>query len=163
MRSEVDDLLSEQKTIVGIGVWSGGHRVNEQRMALTLAIEDTTTNLDFIIKAFPNEQDLKFTILLNFSRCIWRLCYSDNTGHVNNLNRPVHLPPGPFNSPHFHSWEDNRHINTSGGLPRNLLYANFLPPDLTGFADCFLWFCEQTRIRVGKNQTPILPPADRLL
>ena len=161
--ADVDDLLASQKVMVGVQAWTDNHRSNERRMMAPLAVAGTTTNMELVIKAFPNHEELKFTIMLTYTTCVWRLCYATDTGHLNDMKRPFLLPLGPFNTPHYHSWSDNRPSNLNQSLPKLLRYANFLPAELDNFSDCFHWFCAQTNILIGKGQEPILPGPDRLL
>ncbi|WP_375194675.1 hypothetical protein [Sphingobium sp.] len=162
-RGDVDDLLAAEKEMVGVFEWTDNHRKNERRMVIPLAIGGETTNMELVIKAFPNHEELKFTIMLTYTVCVWRLCFATDTAHLNPVIRPSHLPIGPFNTPHYHSWADNRPKNDTSPLPKRMIFANFIPDNLVDFLGCFRWFCAQTNIRIGKGQEPMLPPPDRLL
>ncbi|WIA58242.1 hypothetical protein N6H05_10740 [Sphingobium sp. WTD-1] len=163
MRADVDDLLAAEKEMIGLFEWTDNHRKNERRMVIPLAIDGETTNVEMVIKSFPNHEELKFTIMLVYNVCIWRLCFATDTGHLNPFVRPLYLPLGPFNTPHYHSWCDNRPKFDTSPLPKRMQYANFLPADLTDFSSCFRWFCGQVNIRIGKGREPMLPAPDRLL
>lgn len=159
----VDELIDKPKTIAAIGDWTDNHRRNERRLALPLAIDSTVIDMELVVKAFPNHEEQKFTILLAGATCVWRLCFATDTGHLNDLRRPNGLPLGPFDTPHYHSWADNRLLSRTGALPKILRYANFLPASLVTFSDCFQWFCAETNILIGNGQEPKLPPPDRLI
>ncbi|WP_223177537.1 hypothetical protein [Sphingobium jiangsuense] len=160
---EVDALLAATKVMAGTWEWTDNHRHNERRAEMALTAGGQLTYMRIVIKAFPNHEELKFTIMLVYGVCVWRICHATDTGHLNPLSRPAHLPFGPFDTPHYHPWAENRPASLNAALPKNLKYANFLPAELTDFNACFEWFCTQTNIQIGNGQMPILPLPDRLL
>lgn len=162
-RACADEFITDQKMIVGAPDWTDDHRKNERRMAIPLSIGGVTSDGLLVLKAFPNHEEPKFTIMLVYNVCVWRLCYTTDAGHLNPLIRPNGLPIGPIDTPHYHSWTDNRPASDNAPLPKRLRFANFLPENLTDFTSCFRWFCEQTNILVADRQVPILPKPDRLL
>jgi hypothetical protein len=163
VRAVVNDLLATPKSLTGIGNWAPASREGDRRLSRPLMISGEISDATLTVIAYPRSPDLKFRIVLTYTRAIWRLDYSFDERHVNPRNGHQHLPKTPINQPHYHSWQDNRIFATANSLPARLRNANVLPENIRSFQNAFRWFCGETNIILGTGDVPELPRSDRLL
>jgi hypothetical protein len=164
IRQIVDRLLAAQKTLVGEADFRGLDGDNrKQRWRKPCAVAGEVTPLELEVQAYPDSMTPKFRIILIYQKAICRLDFANNEGHINHMNRPSDLEPGPIDEPHFHAWEDNRRFSTKTSLPTNLANARRLPANVRSFDSAFRWFCGQTHIIVASLEVPALPQRVSLL
>lgn len=164
VREIVDRMLAADKLLVGDTRWralEGDKRALRWRKPC--AISGVVTEMELEVIAYPDEGPFKFRIVLVYQKVVWRLDYVKDERHVNSLDRPDCLPPGPLNDEHYHSWLDNRRFATMLSLPSFLKNANDLPPNVKGFDTAFRWFCGETNITVPSLEMPLLPVRTTLL
>lgn len=164
VRQIVDRLLAADKTLVGEARFQplqGQQR--QQRWRKPCAIQGEVTPVELEVQAYPESPTLKFRIILLYQKSVWRLDFATNEGHLNHLNRPTDLEPGPIDEPHYHAWSDNRRFATKTSLPTNLANARRLPANVRTFENAFRWFCGETHITVPALELPSLPPRVSLL
>lgn len=161
VRAVVDDLLAVEKIPVGIAAWAPSSRDGDLRLKQPLLIGQSISDATLTLIAYPRSPSLRFRVVLSYQRAISRLDFVDDDHHINSQNRPSHLPPGPINEPHYHSWRDNRRFATANHLPERLLNASVLPKNIRTFESAYRWFCAEANIRV--REVPELPIPDTLL
>lgn len=163
VRQVVDAMLAAPKTLAGVADWRTHYGETKARWRKPCLFQGEVTQFEVEVQAYPLSEDLKFRIILIFGKVIWRLDFCNTDGHVNSLNRPTELPPGPIHDPHYHAWVDNRRFATKVSLPSELDNANILPANVRSFESAFRWFCGETNIVVPTLEMPQLPPRARLI
>lgn len=163
VRTAVDDFLGTSKSLAGEATWTTAQREGDMRIKWPLLISGELSEASLTIISYPREPQLRFRIVLSYEKAIWRLDYVYDDHHVNSMDRPVNLPPGPINEPHVHTWALNRRFATGANLPSRLLNASILPRNIRSFDNAFRWFCGETNIHLGAGPLPELPKSDRLL
>lgn len=158
----VDSLLRAPKVPVGETAWVQT-LMGDSRLTYALSIDDEISDAQFVVIAYPFVREPQFRLVLSYDKAIWRVDFARNEAHINPPNRPDHLPSGPLDDPHYHSWLDNRHLATAYTLPAKLLNANVLPGNVRTYENAFRWFCGETNIAVPPGGVPDLPRGDRLL
>ena len=161
MRKIVDGILKADKALVGISSWKPDPDGDAWRWLGSVEINDEQHGITLVAKVYPRSEELKFSIMLNFQRCIWRLDFTTE-GHLNPLNAPA-FGGMVIRVPHYHSWLDNRALATSNSLPKRLRNARPLPESIRNFYPAFRWFLEETNIYVEAGEIPDLPKRDTLL
>ena len=156
-------MLAASKTLAGVADWRTRFGEEKSRWRKPCVLQGEVTQFELEVQAYPMCDYLKFRIMLIFGKVVWRLDFSNTDGHVNSLNRPSELPPGPIYEPHYHSWADNRRFATKVSLPGELENANVLPANVRSFESAFRWFCGETNIVVPSFELPQLPPRARLI
>lgn len=86
IQKQVDDLVAASKSMSGTSSWTLTEYSGQHRWLSTLQIDGEGTGLDLIVDAVPSSPSLKFTITLNFGRCISRF---DGWEHDRHNNHPV--------------------------------------------------------------------------
>lgn len=159
----VDALLLADKTLAGEPSWAKGNRDGDFRLSMPVVIGDEMPGVTLQVTAYPNEPSLRFTITLNLPPCIWRLDFDPDTEvHHNPLDWPAQLGGYRVRGPHFHAWEDSRHLTTAATLP-DLRYARAFPSNIKTFDSALRWFCGRTKIRLSGQQRITLPPRTVLI
>lgn len=161
IREVVDRLLAANKQPAGLTDWKA--QDNDCRLVSPLLVSGEISDATLTVISFPRSPELRFRIVLSYLRAIWRLDYTLDETHVNPAKRPDDIAEYTIQGPHFHSWKDNRHLATNNSLPRKLLVARILPPNVRTFPNAFRWFCGETHIDLGPSGVPDLPKSDRLL
>ncbi|MEQ8246377.1 MAG: hypothetical protein RID42_01720 [Alphaproteobacteria bacterium] len=160
----VDGFLAAPKELAGAPTWVEGSRSGEMRSSLPILVNGESTNAEFCTTAYPEESGLRFTIVLQYrNHCIWRLDFEpDYKRHTNPADRVDSLG-GEYSivGPHYHAWNDNRHLSTRSTLP-DMPCARSLPNAIRHWENAFRWFCGETMIAFHE---PVfeLPPRGRLL
>jgi hypothetical protein len=161
IRTLMDAVVAADKTLAGTNYWKPDEDGDAHRWIGVIEVAGELPGVNLVVKAYPRSPALKFRIMLNAGRCIWRLDY-DHDGHLNPLNAPG--DPGILiREPHYHSWADNRRLATVNSLPRRLRNARLLPAGIRSFNSAFRWFVQQTNIQISSLDTPDLPKTDTLL
>lgn len=162
----IDLLLKAKKNLAGIPTWqSSTWEKNEYKLVWPLEIEDKLCGLDLVSNAYPtygNSKD-RWRIKLLASKCLWRIDYTYNEKHVNPLNGPDDLKGIIIDKPHYHAWEDNKHLCSFSSLPDQLPIARILPPTIKSFANAFRWFCDEINIDLQNTNLIDLPPREYLI
>lgn len=123
------------------------------------SISDAFLNLMY----WPNSPEPKFGIGLNYRVQIARLDFAPNhEWHDNPINRARLLGGARIYGPHYHSWEDNRHLATAAALSRELTCARQLPAQIKRWDQAFRWFCGEVGI-VIEAEVVEPPPRSSLL
>jgi hypothetical protein len=161
VRALIDALLLGEKALIGYGMWQQGNREGCHQWSRAVEFLGEISGARLEVKAYLHHESLKFRILLNEQRCIWRLDFA-NDDHTNPLTSPE-TPGQPITGPHYHSWADNRRFATSVALPRRLRIARLLPADIRTFEAAFRWFCSEVRISIKATEVPMLPERNVLL
>lgn len=161
VRVLVDGFLQARKSLAGIPAWVEDLDRGTWRWTRAIEIDGELRGLTLLVKAYPQENPLKFRIMINATRCVWRLDVA-NDQHVNPLSAPAHAGL-VIVEPHYHAWADNRIFATANSLPSKLKNARIFPDKSEDFAAMFRWFCAQTAIVVGTSDVPILPQSGKLL
>jgi hypothetical protein len=161
VRALIDALLRGEKALVGYGMWQPGNRDGCYQWSSAVEFLGEISGARVEVKAYTNHDELKFRILLNEQRCIWRLDFA-NDDHTNPLTAPE-APAQAIAGPHYHPWADNRRYATMVSLPRRLRNARILPADIRTFDAAFRWFCSEVRISIKATDVPKLPGRDVLL
>ncbi len=163
----IDWFFNQSKTIAAAGTWQETETDGRYRYKVPIAIGGTTTLSDLYIEAFSRSESLRFSIVLCYKLCIFRLDYWELDQHNNHKvgkhNMPEGITVGPIKGPHFHHWSDNRMLATNSSIPSTLEYARALPSNLKSFENCFRWFCGEANIELGGLIVPELPLKDRLI
>jgi hypothetical protein len=154
-------MLRGEKALLGYGMWQQGNRDGCHQWSRAVEFLGESRGARLEVKAYSQHETLKFRILLNEQRCIWRLDFADD-GHVNPLSAPE-SPGQPVTGPHYHSWQDNRRYATSIALPRRLRNARILPAYIQSFEAAFRWFCDEVKISIKTTDVPELPERNGLL
>ncbi|WP_372425798.1 hypothetical protein [Salinarimonas chemoclinalis] len=159
--------MAASKRIAGRADWQDVGLGGVRRWLAPLAVEGTVTGMDLVVDAFPNEPDLRFTVLLLYSRCVMRLEYAVHVRHRNHPVRgafvPAGVPLGWVVGPHCHRWTDNRALGRGDALPEVLEFAIPLPPAVRGFDNASRWFCGEAEITCTSEELPRLLPRETLL
>ena len=162
IREEIDNVLKAPKAPTGETEWIVSPQ-EDQRLTYALSIDNELSDAIFTIISYPMVRTLQFRLVLSYGKAIWRVDFAKGEDHINPLNRPLHLPLGPIDDPHYHSWPDNRHLATAYSLPARLRNANVLPSNIRTYENTFRWFCGETNIAIPSGGIPNLPRSDRLL
>jgi hypothetical protein len=160
----VDRLLADTKRPVGEAVWREGNR-DEMRIRWPLLVGSSVSEAALHLTAFPNSAEPRFSIGLVYRACVARLDFVPNhESHTNPLSQGA-LLDGTYRvrGPHYHAWADNRYLATAAALPRQLLCARELPPQIRKWDQAFRWFCDQVSVGLSGIAIPDLPPRSRLL
>jgi len=164
----VDAYLAARKQAIGIDaaqLWREGRAVGEDELVIKFPIEvageQALTN-SLVLSAFPDADDLKFSISLVCHWAVYRLDYELGRAHANN-NRPHGLDiPAMVIGPHYHPWLQNRSTIHDVSTPIKLSVALPLDVHIRQFDQAFRWFCQQTNIELRDHEIE-LPPRQRLL
>ena len=98
----------------------------------------------------------------NAPPAVWRLDFDGpKEWHLNDVPE-MHECPRLIYGPHYHPWRLNRAGVKRGRLPTELPLAMPLPA-MRGFDATLHWFCDETRITIGKGQIPARPTPGTLL
>ena len=161
----VDDLLSAEKTLQGVPDWRVVGNGEECRLVLPIFVDGRSIDASVEIDAYPNAPVLRYRVMLNVEKCVWRIDYTDYERHINPLDTFSQITPYSFTCPHYHSWLDNRRYATQHSLPRRLLIARPLPDHLPSksFDAVFRWFCGETNIFQPPSDMVSLPNKTRLI
>jgi hypothetical protein len=154
----IDEMLGTPKEIGGEPAWQQ-HRYRREdlaRLKAPLFIDGASTEVELVVSVYPLEGPLKFRIMLNAPKCVWRVDHAYEH-HVNSLLRPTDLAESAFTAPHYHAWEDNRHFATFGSLPDELPNARLLPEG--NFDSTLRWFCSE--VNIGQPPTGLIDPPSR--
>lgn len=161
VRRLMDAMLEADKTLSGTNFWKPDEDGDAQRWIGVIEVAGELPGVTLVVKAYPRAPTLKFRIMLNSGKCIWRLDY-DHDGHMNSLKSPAHAGL-LLEGPHYHSWADNRRLATANSLPSRLRNARLLPQGIKSFNSAFRWFVQETKIQISTIDTPDLPKTDTLL
>lgn len=97
---------------------------------------------------------------------VMRLCFGEDARHRNRMSPGAPLPagiePGWIYGPHFHLWEDNRHLSNGRALPDDLRFARVADQSIKSFQAGFWSFCAEAKIVCSQHQIPISLPTGRL-
>lgn len=159
----IDDLISVEKSLEGIPVWQPAGNGGEQRLVMPVFIKGRSSEASVEIDAYPNSPVLRFRIMLNVEKCVWRIDYTEYERHMNPIDTFEAITPYSFTEPHFHSWEDNRRYCTKSSTPKKLLIARPLPDQIRRFDAAFRWFCGELNISQLPSNMVELPPRTTLL
>lgn len=164
----VDGFLQADKALAGNAIWRDGTGDEDWRAAYVVLVEGEHVGAALDLTAYPqtptNRADCRFTITLNCPQPVWRIDFDPpDKGHPNPIDRIGILGEGMVFGPHFHSWQDNRHLATRAALPRELSCARTLPPQIRRWEQAFRWFCGQTGISLPAGPVIGLPERDRLV
>ena len=80
-------MLRGEKALLGYGMWQQGNRDGCHQWSRAVEFLGESRGARLEVKAYSQHETLKFRILLNEQRCIWRLDFADD-GHVNPLSAP---------------------------------------------------------------------------
>lgn len=159
---KIDKLLLAEKLLAGTPEFESSPRPNQFRWGGSLEINNEACGLKLWVDAQPDGFRQPFTITLNATTCVWRAEFVEMTSHLNNHPCPPTCDVGLIYGPHFHSWEDNRHLATPKKLPNLLKFGKPLPPNIQGLENALRWFCGETNIVINFN-IPDYPRSDLLL
>jgi hypothetical protein len=159
----IDSLLAAEKSLEGFPDWQAVGNGDEERLVLPVFVGSKSTDASVEIDAYPNAPVLRFRILLNVEKCVWRIDYTDFEPHVNPVDTFSTISPYSFTEPHFHSWSDNRRYCTQNSLPSKLKIARPIPPNLRSFDAVFRWFCGEVNIDQPASNMVYLPRRTRLI
>lgn len=161
IRSLIDGFLRADKTLAGSARWEKAEEDVCHRWTQAVSVDGELPGIQFEIKAYSQEAELKFRILLLSPKCVWRLDY-DFDGHLNSLVAPT-LAGELIKGPHYHSWSDNRMFGTRTTLPRRLSNARPLPENVRTYHAALRWFLSETNIFAASVELPDLPRRETLL
>ena len=163
VRALVDEILSAEKELAGIGRWQPDVK-GCQRFMRAVAWNGEIV-ADLCVKAYPTRPQPYFRVILLFQQiAVWRIDYTyTDHPHINSFNCPKDMPRGPITEPHYHSWADNRRLATAVQLPKRLANARVLPERVRTYEQAFRWFCGETKILLTSDDLPELPRRDTLL
>lgn len=159
----VDRLLAAEKSLQGFPDWQPIGNGDERRLILPVFLGAQSTDASVEIDAYPNAPVLRFRILLNVEKCVWRVDHTDYKLHVNPVDTFSTIEPYSFTEPHYHSWLDNRRFCTQSSLPSRLKIARPLPPNMRTFDAVFRWFCGEVNIAQPTSDMVYLPRRTRLI
>lgn len=163
----MDFLIQAEKTIAGIPEWKRTDYAGQYRWRAPTAIDGKPTDMELVVDAYPDEEDLKFTINLLYMKSVYRLDYGKNERHRNHSVKktltPVGLKMGFIYGSHIHPWEMNRLLATHSTLPDTLEFATPLPDNVRHFDHALRLFCTKTNIFISQGLMPSLPNREFLL
>lgn len=159
----IDSLIAAEKSLEGWPDWQRVGNGDELRLVMPLFVAGKSTDASVEIDAYPNAPCLRFRILMNVEKCVWRVDYTDYELHVNPIDTFRSLTPNSFTEPHYHAWLDNRRYCTQNSLPSKLKIARPLAPNLQSFDTVFRWFCGQVNIAQPPSSMVLLPGRTRLI
>lgn len=158
----VDQLMAADKTLLGDGDWQCDAIDRDCKLVFTLAIDGVPCGLSLQITDFPMQPSKGWTIIINAPPAVWRLDFDGpKEWHLNDVPE-MHECPRLIYGPHYHPWRLNRAGVKRGRLPTELPLAMPLPA-MRGFDATLHWFCDETRITIGKGQIPARPTPGTLL
>lgn len=163
IRLIVDGFLAAAKRLVGMPPWRPDGPHGKKRLSFRITIGDEISGPTLVVKAYPNNPDLRFRLVLAMEERIWGLDFVDETEHINPLVELDGVPRGEISGPHYHTWIDNRYLAHHNSLPKKLRVARPLSPKIRRFDQAFHWFCDETKLAFEEHQLPSLPERDRLL
>lgn len=159
----IDRLLEADKTLDGEPDWRHVGNGDENRLILPLFVGARSTNASVEIDAYPNAPVLRFRIMLNVEKCVWRVDHTEYELHVNPIDTFRLITPKSFTEPHYHSWADNRRYCTQNSLPSRPKIARPIPTNIRGFDAVFRWFCSEVKIAQPPSGMVYLPSRTRLM
>src|SRR4051794_14564175 len=109
LRLFIDALLVKPKRVAGSVDWRLTEREGQMRLQAPLIIDDEISALELVVDAYPRSASMRFKLMLNYRRNIYRVDYGEDETHLNWENIAVGILPGLICGSHFHSWEHNRH------------------------------------------------------
>lgn len=119
--------------------WREGNRAGERRCSLPVALNGSvgTMSLEITVK-LTDPAYLMVLLLAPGGKVVCRLCMT--TGHRDRATGDV------INEAHFHSWEANRRPGKA--IPKQLVKAELVPPEIRSRDDAFTWFLTRTNISI---------------
>ncbi|MFO1503563.1 MAG: hypothetical protein U1F39_07075 [Steroidobacteraceae bacterium] len=144
----VDSCMESPKTLAGSDgpSWQQGRDPDELRMKLPLQIAGEQSGAFLMIVAYPEYHSLKFRIGIEFhGKVVDRLDYELDVAHANKAGFGD-LVKGP----HWHTWEDNRHLVGS-------IYKHDKLPIAISFTDAQRFdaalrsYCKKRNIEIGHH------------
>tara|TARA_R110002110_G_scaffold333142_1_gene544021 strand:+ start:445 stop:984 length:540 start_codon:yes stop_codon:yes gene_type:complete len=162
----VDAFLNSSKSLAGTAEWREGNGGHDFRASYVVLVNGEHVGAALDLTAYPNlatdRNDCRFTISLNCPHPIWRIDFEPlHKGHSNPLDRFNELGEGTLFGPHYHAWQDNRHLATKRSLPKELPCARSLPAQIRKWEQAFRWFCGQTGITLPAG--PVIDVPQRTL
>lgn len=154
-----DACIAARKTLAGAHspIWIRGRDPDEMRLKLPLEIAGELCGAFLVLMAYPEYHSLKFRLCLEFhDKVIDRLDFELDASHANKagFGDLVH-------GPHWHAWEDNRHlagaVTVYDKLPIAVAFTN-----AQRFDAGLRWYCERRNIELGYHEIEF-PPRGRLI
>ena len=165
---EVDKYLATPKRIVGATsspLWQEGREIGGDSLEIKLPIEvngEQHETQKFIVSAFPNADELIFSIGITFQWSVCRLDYDLDRPH-SNAGYPISPGiPVIVMGNHYHPWSENRGLIKDISRPFELHVAVPLDVHIRQFDAALRWFCQQNNIELTDHQIE-LPSRTRLL
>lgn len=162
VRDAVDQLLGQEKVLLGTPQWSDGPRTGQLKWKSPLGLRGEVLQSDLMVIAYPQQPTLTFMLMITYlDIAIGRIDYGDNEEHNNGWYVPEGITRWKIRGPHFHDWRSNKEFAGHAKLPETLKYAKVLPVAVRGFDNAFRWFCAEHRIAC--RTVPDYPRSERLL
>jgi hypothetical protein len=159
----VDRLLRADKRLQGRPDWREGNP-GAMRIRWPLLVGTSISDAFLHLMHWPNSAEARFSIGLNYRVQIARLDFvPPHEWHDNPLDRARFLGGARIRGPHYHSWQDNRHLATAAALSRELTCARQLPAQIRRWDQAFRWFCGEVGIVLGDDPVIEPPPRSSLL
>lgn len=174
MKTRVDELLANPKSILGAAKWEPGQRPDTREMRRVLLENGEATGAMLISFAYPKAPSQEFRHLITFrqsggtradARCVARLDYAPTVDgpHINDFGGGLSYPSCQMPDLHYHDWAGNRHLAKPKELPPKLLYARDIGCRINNIDDGFWWFCQQNQIDATSMEVPGWPKLGQLL
>jgi hypothetical protein len=161
--SLIDDLLAAPKELGGVPDWRDTGVHSQHRLVVPVLLGGASTGLSLEVTAYPNMKPLRFNVMLNYGRCIWRIDYAEDDVHINSFNAPAEIAALQIVGPHYHQWSDNKHFSIQGTLPLSLRNARPLGVGIRSFDSAMRWLCAETNIGQPPTGGIVVPPRTRLI
>lgn len=163
-----DEYLAAPKQIVGTTsppVWREGREIGGDALVIKLPIEingEQNEAQKLIVTAFPNADELMFSIGIIFQWSICRIDYDINWTHSNAAYQVNSDIPIIVQGPHYHPWSENRTLLRDVSRPFELHVAVPLDVHIRQFDAALRWLCQQNNIELRDHQIE-LPLRTRLI
>lgn len=163
MRQEVAAFLIAEKRFEGDATWADQNDPHEDRCNWAVSVNGEVRS-EVLVNAYPTKQRQPCfgIILLYAGSAVWRVDYGYSIGHTNPFIQDNSIE-SIIKGPHYHSWDDNKHLVTGRALPKHLPVARSLPNNIQSYDNCFRWFCSHVSISMSQIGPPVLPGRRALL
>ena len=137
--------------------WQPGRDPDELRLKLPLEINGELSGSYLLVMTYPDHHNLKFRLCVElYDKVIDRLDFDPDESHANSAGFG-NLIEGP----HWHSWNDNRHL--SGSVTKYDKLRIAVPfAEARKFDAALRWYCHRVNIVLGQHGIDF-PPRQKLI
>ena len=145
--------------------WQPGRELgtDEYTLKIPLEVNGETGDQKLIITSYPNNESLKFAILITFEPAICRIDFDSSDIHTNTYKQEFDGIESVVRGPHFHSWRSNSRFFTASSKPIELHNAEKMPLSIHKFDQALRWFCDQNKIILPHTHRIELPTKTSLI